>query len=85
MIELRQHVGRLLQTDLVQAGLAGRTFDVLQHGVQDSPSEVRFRVRQAGLVVGASRLAQGKIPFPLQVSEVHRPLPVRTVLQKVFA
>lgn len=85
VIELRQHIGRLLQTDLGQAGLAGRTFDVFQHAVEDGPSKVRFRVRQAGLVVGAGRFAQGKIPFPLQVSEVHRPLPVRPVLQEVLA
>lgn len=65
VVELWEEIGRLLQTDLRNPRLASGTFDVLQHRIQDGPSEVRFRVRQSRLVVRAGRLAQSKVTFPL--------------------
>lgn len=84
MIELWCEIGRLLQADLGHPRLAGSTFDVLQHGVQNRPGEVRLGVGQACLVIRPCCLAQGKVPLALQVCDVHRPLPVRPVLQEVL-
>ena len=84
VIELWCEIGRLLQADLGHPRLAGSTFDVLQHGVEDRPGEVRLGVGQACLVVCPCCLAQGKVTLALQVCDVHRPLPVRSVLQEVL-
>lgn len=83
MIEVRRQFGRFLQADLVLARRAGHPFDALQHGVEDRPCEVGFRVRQLFLVVCASSLAQGKVSLPLQVTDQDRPLPRWSVLQEV--
>jgi hypothetical protein len=83
VIEVRRQFCRFLQADLVLARRAGHPFDALQHGVEDRPCEVGFRVRQLRLVVRAGSLAQGKVSLSLQVTDQDRPLPRWSVLQEV--
>lgn len=83
MIEVRRQFGRFLQADLVLARRAGHSFDALQHGVQNRPCEVRFRVRQLLLVVRACRLAEGQISLAFQVTDQYGSLPGGPVLQEV--
>jgi hypothetical protein len=74
---------RLGETDLLLARRSGCLADVLQHGVEDRPSEVRLGIGQAGRIVRAGSLDQGEIPLTLQVFHVHRTLPLRTLRHKV--
>lgn len=82
VIEVRRQFCRFLQADLVLARRAGHPFDALQHGVQDRPCEVGFRVRQARWIVRACRLGQGQEPFAFQVFYEDTLLPRRPVLNE---
>lgn len=76
-------VGRFLQADLVFGGLSCRPLYVLQHAVENGAGEVSLGVGKPGLVVCAGSFGKRQIPFAFQVINVHRPLPMRSVLQEI--
>lgn len=61
----------------------GQPPDRLEHRVQDGPGEILLGVRQLLRIVRAGGTAQGQEAFALQVWDVQRPLPARSVLDEV--
>lgn len=83
VVEERHEISRLGKAHPCQPRLSGGALDVLEHAIEDGPSEVRLGVGEPLGVVGSSRLGQGQISLTLQVIDQYTTLPMGAVLYEV--